>query len=93
MTNFQVLSWQFLTGTEGGRSVFMIICVQYDLNPGPYEHEEGSYPLSCTLHVCVCGVFQSIGNIIFLDLDCVNKLLQSYMNRYLNILRVGVKVS
>ena len=43
--------------------------------------------------VCVCGVFQSVGNIIFLDLDCVNKLLQSYMNRNLNILRVGAKVT
>ena len=43
--------------------------------------------------VCVCGVFQSIGNIIFLDLGCVNKLLQSYMNRNLNILRVGEKAT
>jgi hypothetical protein len=52
--------------------------------------------ISTLLHaacVCVCGVFQSVGNIIFLDLDCVNKLLQSYMNRNLNILRVGAKVT
>jgi len=61
MANFQILPWQFHSGTkENKKYVFMLIYVQYDLNPGPYEYEEGS----CNIHspaccMCVCVEFFS----------------------------------